>query len=108
MKSVIVYQLPIPPELIDHVCSFLYYRIEETIARNKIKYNKVNCDLFYTVRIERLFPYYDWNYSYNHFYATLFIYNVQCNFDIQIYICCKCGNYTHPTRKCYCNNLKYV
>jgi hypothetical protein len=102
MKSVIVYQLPLPTDMNDHVCSFLYYRVEETVARNKTKYNKVICDLFYTVRIER-----GYNYV-NQFYATLFIYNVQCNFDIQIYMCCKCGNYTHPTKKCNCTKLKYV
>ena len=107
MKSVIVYQLPLPSEVIDDVCSFLYYRVEETLARNKEKYNKVLCDLFYTVRIERGLNYYDWNYSYNKFYTTIFIYNVQCKFDIQIYICFKCGNYTHPTRRCKCKILKY-
>jgi hypothetical protein len=105
MKHVILYQLPLPTELIDHLCSFIYYKTEETLARNKSKYNRVICDLFYTVRIERKFNSYIW---YNHFYATLFIYNVQCKFDIQIYMCCKCGNYTHPTRKCKCMKLKYV
>ena len=97
MKSVIVYQLPIPTDVIDHLCSFLYYKVEETVCRNKTKYNRVICDLFYTVRIELgFYP----------FYSTLFIYNVQCNFDIQIYMCSKCGNYTHPTNKCNCTKLK--
>jgi len=108
MKNVIIYQLPIPTEIIDNICSFIYYRVEETISRNKTKYNRVICDLFYTFRIERGVHYYDWNYSFNQCYSTVFIYNVQCNFDIQIYMCCKCGNYTHPTRKCKCMKLKYV
>jgi hypothetical protein len=100
MKNVIVYHLPIPSEIVDHVCSFIYYRVDETIARNKIKYNRVICDLFYTVRLEREF------YFYGCIYTTLFIYNVQCRFDIQIYICCKCGNYARPTYKCKCTKLK--
>lgn len=102
MKSKIIYYLPIPLELIDHVCSFIYYRVNETIARNKTKYNRVICDLFYTVRIERGFPFYNCNY------ATLFIYNVQCSFDIQIYMCCKCGIYTAPNIRCTCNKMKYL
>ena len=100
MKNVIVYQLPIPREIVDHVCSFIYYRVDETIARNKKKYNRVICDLFYTVRLEREC------YFYGCIYSTLLIYNVQCRFDIQIYICCKCGNYAHPTSKCKCIKLK--
>jgi hypothetical protein len=107
MKSVIVYQLPLPTEVIDNVCRFIYYKIEETVDRNKTKYNRVICDLFYTIRMDRKI-HYRWNYSLNKFYATIIIYNVQCNFDIQIYICCKCGNYTHPTQKCKCIQLKYV
>lgn len=106
MKNIIVHQLPIPTEVIDHICSFMYYRVEETVSRNKIKYNRVICDLFYTVRLDRCF-HHNWNYSCNKCYATVFIYNVQCNFDIQIYICCKCGNYTRPSIKCKCRNLKY-
>ena len=97
MKSVIVYQLPIPTDVIHHVCSFLYYKIEETIARNNKKYNRVVCDLFYTVRIERGFH-----------YATLFIYNIQSTFDVQFYMCCKCGNYTAPNRQCTCSQMKYL
>ena len=106
MKSVIVYQLPIPTDVMDNLCSFIYYKVEETIARNKIKYNAIVCDLFYTVRIDRGFPYYYWNYSYN--YATIFIYNIQSRFDVQFYICCKCGNYTAPNRRCTCNKMKYL
>ena len=102
-KSVIVYQLQLPKEIANTICRFIYYTMEETIARNKKWYNKVICDLFYTVRLERDRTYYNWNYSYNQNYITLFIYNIQSKFDIQCYICCKCGNYTKPHLKCKCN-----
>ena len=109
MKSVIVYQLPLPTEVIDHVCSFMYYSVEETISRNKKKYNRAVCDLFYTVRIERGSNYYNWNYSLNQMYTTLIIYNVQSTFfDIRFYICCNCGNYVHPIKLCTCTKLKYI
>jgi|LakMenEpi03Aug12_release.lakeMendotaPanAssembly.Ray.scaffolds.fasta_scaffold271466_2 hypothetical protein len=107
MKSVIVYQLPLPTDVIEQLCSFLYYRVEETISRNKTKYNRVICDLFYTVRLERGSNYYTWNYSLNQMYTTLIIYNVQSTFDIRFYMC-KCGNYTRPTIICKCKKLKYV
>jgi hypothetical protein len=106
MKSVIVYQLPLPTDVIEQLCSFLYYRVEETISRNKTKYNRVICDLFYTVRLERGSNY-TWNYSLNQMYTTLIIYNVQSKFDIRFYMC-KCGNYTRPTIICKCKKLKYV
>jgi len=92
-KSLIVHYLPLNLDAINYICSFIFYTLEQSITRHKKNYNKVVCDLFYTVRLNNL------NQN-----VTLIIYNLQSNFDIQFVICCKCGNYANVN--CKCNLLK--
>ena len=92
-KSIAVQQLTLPYDILDHICSLLYYTKEQTLQNNKIKYTKVVNDLFYTVRIERTSP----------FISIVVIYNIQCRFDTTLYMCI-CGNYRYPLckRNCRC------
>jgi hypothetical protein len=92
--KIIIYQLPLPKDIVDYMCSFIYCTLEQSISRNKQRYHVVLCDLFYTVRLHNF-------YNWNNLNVTVFIYNLQSNFDIQFVICCKCGNYTNMN--CNCN-----
>ena len=93
MKNVI-YLLPLPKDIVDYMCSFIYCTTDQSISRNKQHYHAVLCDLFYTVRLHNF-------YNSNSLNVTLFIYNLQSNFDIQFVICCKCGNYSNINCKCH-------
>lgn len=97
MKNIVVYQLPFPRDVVDYMCSFIYYTEEQAIVRHKHNYNKVVYDLFYTIRLVDNF-YFDLNQS----FSNLNIYNLQSKFDIQFDICCKCGNYIYPFVNCKC------
>jgi len=93
-KSIAVQQLNLPFDIVDHICSLLYYTKLQSLQNNKIKYTKVVNDLFYTIRIERTSP----------FISIIVIYNIQCNFDATLCMC-NCGNYRYPLYKRNCTCL---
>ena len=87
-KSVAVMNLPLPRDVVNHLCSFVYYTVEESSQRIRNNFYNVLNDLFYTIRLHAPRLKYD----------VIMIYNIQSRFDITFYIC-KCGNYR---RKCNC------
>ena len=93
-KSIAVMNLQLPNDVLDSICSFIYYTKEQSIINHKLNYTKIICDLFYTIRLQE---------SYQK-YSTVMIYNIQCNFDIVIHMC-KCGDYRFKSHKrhCKCN-----
>ena len=44
-KSIIIYQLVFPPDILDYICSFAFYTITQSIEKNKKKYNRILCDI---------------------------------------------------------------
>jgi hypothetical protein len=87
-KSVALMNLPLPRDVSNYICSFVYYTHAESYERIRNNFHQVLCDLFYTIRLQET------HLKYN----VIMIYNIQSHFDITFYIC-KCGNYR---RKCKC------
>ena len=90
-KSIAVMNLPLPRDVVNYLCSFVYYTAEESCRRIRNNFYDVINDLFYTIRLHEPRLKYD----------VIMIYNIQSQFDITIYMC-KCGNYR---RKCKCIKL---
>ena len=93
-KSIAVMNLQLPNDVLDSICSFIYYTKEQSIINHKLNYTKIICDLFYTIRLQETYQK----------YSTVMIYNIQSNFDIVIHMC-KCGDYRFKSHKrhCKCN-----
>ena len=94
-KSVAVMNLPIPRDVANYLCSFVYYTVEESIQRHRTNYTDIISDLFYTIRLQEVYEK----------YSAVMIYNITSNFDIIIYVC-KCGDYRYKSHKrnCKCRN----
>ena len=96
-KSIAVQQLALPPDIVDHICSFIFYEEIDVILRNVDKYNIVinECK---RVRKEQM-PLFRPNIV--GFYYILPIYNqLMCST-----ICRRCGNYVksmHPSTFIIC------
>ena len=93
-KSIAVMNVPLPRDILNHVCSFIYYTEDQSIKKHKLNYTEIVYDLFYTIRLEEV----------RTNYYTVMIYNITSNFDIIIHIC-KCGDYRYKYHKrhCKCN-----
>lgn len=44
-KSIIIYQLIFPKDILDYICSFAFYTIAQSIEQNKKKYNQILYDI---------------------------------------------------------------
>ena len=104
MKSVALYNLKLPKELIDIICRFNFYTLSECIEHAKYVYNKVIKEITY---IER-FQY----YGYQPYHKGIY-YHIQINMvttqsnsvedlykEMNIYICIKCGEFIKNKCKC--------
>ena len=88
-KSFIVYHLALPQEMIDHICSFVFYTIEESRKRNREMYSTVVYE-YKHIRREQMISFRPNIVS---FYYILPIHNQL----IVSVICYTCGNYVKPT-----------
>jgi len=87
-KSLVVYQLPLNTDVIDYICSFIFYTKPQSILRNIRKYNNVVHDLKSIIRVGSFqsveFP-----------CAFIYYYHPSHNNNLikNIIVCNWCGNY---------------
>ena len=87
-KSIAVMNLSLPRDVVNYLCSFIYYTVEESNQRIRNNFYDVVNDLFYTIRLQEI----------HERYNVIMIYNIQSRFESTFYMC-KCGDYR---RKCKC------
>jgi hypothetical protein len=88
-KSVVVHQLQLPQDAIEHICRFIFYTVEECIEKNKNKFKKVLLDVKNDVRIEHV-PFYSGN---NVMYFMTFQFPIRHHKVIYTNLCGTCGNF---------------
>jgi hypothetical protein len=97
-KVLILHKIQLPQEILDYICSFGFYTLEQCIEQNKIKHKKVLRDIKDDVRINNvplLRP------------CGSTIYCVYIEFPIRdrkvIYanLCGECNNFIHLQRKSF-------
>ena len=104
MQSIALYNLKIPKDVIDIICSFNFYTLQECIEITKNKYKKVVNELNY---IER-FQYYGYQICsgiYYHIQIRVSTYDeADIHSVLNICICIKCKEFIKnmPTSKCKC------
>lgn len=100
-KAIAAHNLLLPSDMINHICSFLFYTKEESRKRNKQKYTRVIREIK-RIQIDNL---YSWGYS-----------NIPCTTIIKIlpkyhtliisHICKRCNNYVKKIQNhhfiCHC------
>jgi hypothetical protein len=94
-KSIALRQLPLPADIIDYICSFIYFTPFQSMIRTMCKYSFVVNNIHYLVRVAAyesiIFP--CSSICYYHKYDTLKIHFVMCNW---------CGEYIR-NEKCSCH-----
>jgi hypothetical protein len=94
----IVKQLTLPSDVLNYICSFIFYREIDVLIRNIGKYNIVLHE-FKRVRRELL--------PLSHSNACVYYILPRGNQLITTVLCSNCGNYVKPTQHkifiCYCN-----
>jgi hypothetical protein len=95
-KSLVVHQLPLNHDVINHICSFIFYTYNESIFRNINKYNTMVNDLKQIIRVG--------SFQSNEFpCAFIYYYHPRMNNLIKnIIICNWCGNYI-TNENCTCD-----
>ena len=104
-KSIILQQLPLPKDVVDYICSFVFYTLSESIEKQRQKYIRIICNInkikFDT--ISTWGPMTTWKVNLVTIYIVLPISN-----QLIIYnICYTCGNYVKKSKckhficKCY-------
>lgn len=81
-KSIIIYNIPLPSDVVDIICSFNFYTLQQCIDRTKQKYKNVIENIKVTL--------YESNYYPSIFSATTIRIHSIIFF---IHICNHCGNY---------------
>jgi len=100
-KSRIVQQLLLPQDMLDHICSFVFYTLAESIKRKRQMHSKLvgECK---RVRKETLLS---WGPNIVSTYTVYFVLP-RGNQLILAHICSTCGNYTkshhHSSIVCQC------
>ncbi len=91
-KSLIVQQLELPQDALDHICSFIFYSIIESTKRKREMYSIVMRECK-RVRKEELVAWGNNVLRINTVYYVL----PRGNQLIFACICCNCGNYVKPS-----------
>jgi len=107
-KSVAVFNLKLPTDILHSICEFIYYNYEDCKKHSREKIKKIN------VNIQN-------SYIMLYEYSTGFTiaqYIEDCNIQYQYLICKNCGNYKiiqkgilHKNCICFCNNdpnIQYI
>jgi hypothetical protein len=104
-KSTVLQQLTLPKDIVDYICEFSFYTYDQSIERNRQKYNRVvyNIKKIKFDRISTWGPMRTWKINLVTIYIVLPISN-----QLIIYnICYSCGNYVKKSKcqqftcKCY-------
>lgn len=102
-KSIVVKQLKLPEDTIDHICSFIFYTLDKCIQNNKKKYKNTLLDIQQDVRITHV-PMHSSTYK---TYFMIIEFPVREHKVIYTNICGTCGNFIILTRRksfsCRCN-----
>ena len=97
-KSIAISQLPLPKDVIDHICNFHFYTLSECIKNTKQHYTKLIQELNGMVRYQlKSYQSYIRRYYYIQF-------SLPCK-EIILCVCMKCGNFVdtpQPTCNCKC------
>jgi len=103
-KSIVVLQLPLFRDTLDHICSFLFYTVAQNIEQTKQKYKSV------FQQIQNLIRYSLKSHS---IFQDFFMYHIQLHYDnkiLQLNICGDCCNYCQYSSKksisCQCYLIK--
>ena len=95
-KSLVMYQLPLNHDVINHICSFIFYTQNQCILRNIANYNRIINDIKQIIRVGSFqsaeFP-----------CAFIYYYHPRINNLIKNVIVCNwCGNYI-TNENCTCD-----
>ena len=96
-KSLVVQKLPLNKDVIDYICSFIFYTESQTIFRNISNYNTVINDLKKIIRVG--------SFQSNEFpCAFIYYYHPSWNQNIikNIIVCNWCGSYI-TNENCLCD-----
>jgi hypothetical protein len=97
-KSIAVYQLKLPQEVINYICSFGFYTLEQCIEQNKKKHKKVLKDIKDDVRINNV-PLYTPNGTI--MYCIYIEFPIRQRKVIYANLCGDCNNFIHLKRKSF-------
>jgi hypothetical protein len=97
-KLLTVHKMQLPQEIIDYICSFGFYTLEQCIEQNKIKHKKVLKDIKYDVRINNV-PLYTTSGSV--IYCVYMEFPVREHKVIYANLCGKCNDFIHLKRKSF-------
>ena len=86
-KSIVVLQLPLFRDTIDHICSFLFYTVAQSIEKRKQQFKfvfqQIQTAIRYSIKSHSLFQ-------------DFFMYHTQIHYDhkiIHFNMCGECGKY---------------
>jgi hypothetical protein len=96
MKSMVVQQLALPHDVVDHICSFVFYTVADIMIRNVGKYDIV-INEYKRVRKEQVLT---WGVNIIHDFTVYYVLP-RGNQLILTHICSRCGNYAKPKQ---CSN----
>jgi len=101
-KSVALFNLKLPPDILNSICEFIYYTYDDCVKNRKEKIKNINniiiADTYVLV-----------NEYYNQYKTS--ICSIEANIQLQIIICKTCGNFKmtndstiHKNCICFCHN----
>jgi|UniRef100_A0A6C0B7K8 hypothetical protein len=97
-KALIIHKMPLPQELVDYICSFGFYTLEQCIEQNKKKHKKVLKDIKDDVRINNV-PLYTPNGTI--MYCIYIEFPIRQRKVIYANLCGDCNNFIHLKRKSF-------
>jgi len=102
-KSIILQQLILPNELINYICSFVFYTLDECIEKNRKQYSRICCELkqIKITNISTWLPTIPWKFN----IITIYYILPRSRQLIISNLCHRCGNYIISSNfacKCLC------
>ncbi len=97
-KIIVINNLSLPQELINYICSFGFYTLEQCIEKNKKKHLKLLNDIKHDVRISNV-PLYRRDGSI--MYCIYMEFPIRERKVIYANLCGECNNFIHLKRKSF-------